>query len=219
MRILFHRITNRGRYVNDFESILENSWRALNDDLATMLVENINDQSVINELDRIKPDLVLVHGTTLIKEKVLRHVPLALNLHWGLSPYYRGSYCTEWALINADPHNIGFTIHKITPQIDGGEILTQARVRIEAEDTANRINMKLTKDGTEEMINVVTRLKYGEEPQFSFQELDKGFLYLTRHWNWSFQRLIRSLEKKEGIKKMLNKSTRKPQEIKTWQKL
>ena len=31
------------------------------------------------------------------RDELLAAVPLALNIHWGLLPYYRGTHCTEWA--------------------------------------------------------------------------------------------------------------------------
>ena len=30
------------------------------------------------------------------------------------SPYYRGTYCTEWALLHADVQNIGVTVHELS---------------------------------------------------------------------------------------------------------
>ena len=83
---------------------------------------------------------------------------LALNLHWGLSPYYRGTHCTGWALINWDPYNIGVTIHKLTQRIDGGSILAQKRAVIKPGDTVNSINMQLTQLGTELVIKIIDKI-------------------------------------------------------------
>lgn len=215
-RILQHKILSRNANKKDYNTILGKNWKTIDHINRVKEIHDINDQWVSDELNRIKPDIVLVHGTSLIKPHILENVPLTLNLHWGISPYYRGSYCTEWALINSDPLNIGYTIHKVSPKIDGGEILTQDRVTIEENDTANSINMKLTKFGTVKMLEVLSRLKEGEHPKFETQSTDVGFLYLTRHWNWNYQALVKQIESSGNIKKMIVKPTRPALAIKKW---
>lgn len=215
-RILRHKLLSNHAHVKDYNTILGRNWNDIEKKNCFKEIHNINDQWVIDELNRIKPDIVLVHGTSLIKPHILNNIPLTLNLHWGISPYYRGSYCTEWALINSDPLNIGYTIHKVTPKIDGGEILTQDRIVIEENDTANSINMKLTKFGTKKMIEVLTRLQEGEHLKFESQPTDVGFLYLTRHWNWNYQSLVKKIERSGIIKKMIAKPSRMAMKIKKW---
>ncbi|MBK7959200.1 MAG: hypothetical protein IPK03_14580, partial [Bacteroidetes bacterium] len=55
-------------------------------------VENINSDEVIEFTKKLVPDMILVSGTRLVKEKLLS-VPVGigiLNLHTGLSPYVKG---------------------------------------------------------------------------------------------------------------------------------
>src|SRR3546814_7243079 len=65
-----------------------------------------------------------------------------LNIHAGLSPRYRGSRCTEWAVACGDVLNIGVTVHRLTKDIDGGAILGQARVQVRPEDTIEDVNAR-----------------------------------------------------------------------------
>ena len=88
-----------------------------------MVVADNNSTEVARRLTALKPDLILDHGTSIVSDSIIETAPLALNLHWGLSPYYRGTFCTEWALINHDPRNIGVTIHRLAKAVDGGDIL------------------------------------------------------------------------------------------------
>ena len=47
----------------------------------------------------------------------------AVNIHMGLSPYYRGSSCNFWAVYDDNPHSVGATIHRISKGLDSGPIL------------------------------------------------------------------------------------------------
>src|SRR5689334_19750475 len=52
---------------------------------------------------RLKPDIIAVFGTGLIRGPLLSAGRLGvINLHGGLSPRYRGSDCTFWALYNSE---------------------------------------------------------------------------------------------------------------------
>jgi hypothetical protein len=59
-------------------------------------------------------------GDFLIKKK-------AINIHMGLSPYYRGSSCNFWAAFDGNIDKIGSTTHLLSSQLDGGPILSQIR--------------------------------------------------------------------------------------------
>ena len=213
--ILLHKLKARRRFSRDCDMYFADNWKSINGDVSIYETHEINDDSVVEKIRDIQPDIVLVHGTSLLKAITIKNVPLVLNLHGGLSPYYRGSYCTEWALLNNDPENIGYTIHKLSAKIDGGEILTQGRVPVVFDDTVNRINMKLIKDGTQDVIRVLTNLMDEKQPEFQRQEPSDGFLYLTKHWNRDMQRLVRKLEK-GGLAEMLKKPSRKKLPIKKW---
>lgn len=51
----------------------------------------------------------------------------ALNIHMGLSPYYRGSSCNFWALYDNNPGYVGATIHKLSRGLDSGPMLGHFR--------------------------------------------------------------------------------------------
>ena len=50
----------------------------------------------------------------------------ALNIHMGVSPYYRGTACNFWALYDNNPHLVGATIHLLSKGLDSGPILYHA---------------------------------------------------------------------------------------------
>ncbi len=50
----------------------------------------------------------------------------AVNIHMGVSPYYRGSSTNFWALHDGRPDLVGATIHRLTTGLDSGPILRHA---------------------------------------------------------------------------------------------
>jgi methionyl-tRNA formyltransferase len=195
--------------VYDHDRYLRDKWRSIDGDIPTLEVDDINSQAVYDRLKEEQADLILDHGTSIVKDNILETSGLALNLHRGLSPYYRGTYCTERALINWDPYNIGVTIHKLTRIIDGGSILAQERPIIESGDTVNSIDAQLTQLGTELIIKAIDKMESGERLEFKKQDISSGFLTLNRHWSKYLGRQIRHIERNGLVKQMLKRPARK----------
>jgi len=192
-----------------YNKYFNSKWQTLDKKFDVVHTGDINSESVFEKLKKVKPDVLLDHGTTIVKDNILDTARLALNLHWGLSPYYRGSYCTEWALINWDPYNIGVTIHKLSKYIDGGEILAQQRAEVQPDDTTFSINMQLTKMGTELVIEAITKLKSGEELKFKKQDFSKGFITLSRQRSKYVRKQIKYIEQNHVVEQMLEHPARK----------
>lgn len=144
---------------------------------------SINDHLTIKYLKSLNPDLLVVLGTSLVRRKVLSIPKLgALNLHTGVSPYYRGVYCSEWAIYNNDLDNIGVTIHLIDLSIDSGNIVHIGRPILEVGDTRESIFAKLIVLGTDLMIKSIGEFKEGNVNTYS-QDKTLGKLYLHKEYN------------------------------------
>ena len=61
-----------------------------------------------------------------------------VNIHPSLLPKYKGLDTHARALAMGDSH-AGCSVHVVTEELDGGEVLGQAEVRIEARDTAESL--------------------------------------------------------------------------------
>lgn len=74
----------------------------------------------------LQPDVILTSGCPLLKPELYR-LPRwgTLNIHWGISPAYRGEHTLFWSLYHNDPPGMGITIHRIDDSIDGGPLLAQ----------------------------------------------------------------------------------------------
>ncbi|MSO65787.1 MAG: methionyl-tRNA formyltransferase [Alphaproteobacteria bacterium] len=84
----------------------------------------------------IDADAVVVLGASYIcgalVERLIKR--RALNIHMGISPYYRGSSCNFWALYDRRPELVGATIHLLGRGLDSGRILFHARPTAESCD-------------------------------------------------------------------------------------
>ena len=76
-------------------------------------------------MEALHSDIYIIFGASYIKGWLVDHLVThdAINIHMGLSPYYRGSSCNFWALYDDNPHYVGATIHKLTKGLDDGPIL------------------------------------------------------------------------------------------------
>lgn len=93
-------------------------------------------------------ELIAVFGTSILREPWLETFPGRLvNMHLGLSPYYRGAATNFWPLYYEEPEYVGATIHLINAGVDTGPILQHARPRIAAADTPHTIGNRAIRAG------------------------------------------------------------------------
>jgi methionyl-tRNA formyltransferase len=188
-------------------------WRALDSHIQSMVVRSVNDEAVPRRLRELGDVAIVDHGTSIVRESVLRRAVMTLNVHWGLSPYYRGVRCTEWALMMWDPANIGVTVHELSADVDGGSVAGQKRATVSTDDTVHSLNMQLTRLGTEIVIDVLARIAAGEELRLVEQDLSKGICTYSRQWSPLLSRQIRRIERDGTLARMLESPSREPQPI------
>jgi len=82
--------------------------------------------------DFLESDLYIVFGSSYVKNELaaflVKHK--TLNIHMGVSPYYRGTDCNFWALYDNNPHLVGATVHYLSKGIDAGPILYHALTEV-----------------------------------------------------------------------------------------
>jgi len=107
-----------------------------------MYVDSINDEKVIEILQKTDPDAVVVNGTRIISEKVLTSIDKPfINTHAGITPKYRGVHGGYWALANGDAEHCGVTVHLVDAGIDTGGVLYQETITVTEEDSFNTYPM------------------------------------------------------------------------------
>ena len=103
-----------------------------------------NDAAEIDAMRRTAPDVVLVFGTSLLKPPLIDSFPRRiLNIHLGLSPYYRGAGTNFWPLVNGEPEYCGATIHYLDAGVDSGPIIAHVRPEMRASDGPHQIGNEI----------------------------------------------------------------------------
>ena len=102
-----------------------------------------NDSAEVAGMAALAPDVVLVFGTGILREPLLTtFAGRIINIHLGLSPYYRGSGTNFWPLVNGEPEYVGATIHYLDAGIDTGPIIAHVRPDIALDDGPHDLGNK-----------------------------------------------------------------------------
>jgi len=93
-----------------------------------ILFGEINNLSLSYLDNFLKSDIYVVFGSSYIKGSLIDFLisQKAINIHAGVSPYYRGTDCNFWALYDNNPHLVGATIHMLSKGLDSGSMLYHA---------------------------------------------------------------------------------------------
>lgn len=144
----------------------------------------INSPEFSSFLKDIKPDVVAVLGSSLIKPDVISIPSSAMiNLHSGLSPYYRGTWSYGWPIVNGEPEYIGVTVHYVNAGIDTGDIIFQTRPALDEADDLNAIFLKVISEGVELAADAIELFMEKAHIKSYVQPENTGRLYLTKDFN------------------------------------
>ena len=102
------------------------------------------DRAVIEELDRFKPDLLVLAGFMRILSPMFvdHYEGRILNIHPALLPKYPGLNTHQRALDAGDEWH-GSTVHFVTEELDGGPRILQGRLRVDPEETAGELQTRV----------------------------------------------------------------------------
>ena len=91
-------------------------------------VSNYHLPDSIEKMRAVEPDLGVVLGTNILKENVFALPRLgSINIHQGLTPYYRGGPPVFWELFNGESE-VGLTVHFVAAKVDTGDVIAQDKL-------------------------------------------------------------------------------------------
>lgn len=95
------------------------------------------DTALLTNIEKFKPDLIVLAGFMRILTPyfVNFYSGKLLNVHPSLLPKYKGLNTHQRAIDNNDTEH-GASIHFVSPELDGGPVILQAKVPVFAEDSA-----------------------------------------------------------------------------------
>jgi hypothetical protein len=156
----------------------------------------INSIELRNYLQRFKPDIIAVLGSSIIGQEMISMPRTAMiNIHSGLSPYYRGTWSFGWPVVNMEPEFIGVTIHHVNAGIDTGDIIYQTKPLLEPEDDLNTIFLKVIREGIELMVKAIGEISTNGSVLSHRQPPETGRFYKTKDLDEDSARIcLRNLE-------------------------
>lgn len=139
-------------------------------------VSSVNDEACLSAMQSLQPDIVIVNGTRIISKKILQSTPAVfINMHVGITPWYRGSHGGYWAVKNNDTDHFGTTIHLVDAGVDSGAVLKQAFIKPGKRDNFATYPILQTAIGIEALQEVLPAVIAGTYQ--SVPNTEKGKLY------------------------------------------
>ncbi len=98
------------------------------------------EQALAGEIDESLPDIIVLAGFMRILSSafVEKYLGKLLNIHPSLLPKYPGLNTHQRAIDNQDTEH-GTSVHFVTPELDSGPVILQAKVPVFEDDTADEL--------------------------------------------------------------------------------
>jgi phosphoribosylglycinamide formyltransferase-1 len=121
------------------------------------------DQNLATEISRLKPSLIVSAGfMKILGPVVLRfYQGKIINTHPALLPSFPGAHAVRDALA-AGVSETGSTIHFVDKGVDTGEVIAQARVKVEPSDTEESLHERIKEVERELLVATVSDIAQGK---------------------------------------------------------
>jgi hypothetical protein len=119
---------------------------------------DLNSLGLVPFRQALASDIFVVFGASYIKSPLIDVLTekKAINIHMGVSPYYRGSSCNFWALYDNRPDLVGATVHVLTKGLDSGPMLFHALPRATPIDPF-RLGMEAVRSAHQGLLSYLTK--------------------------------------------------------------
>ncbi len=137
----------------------------LHADTLPLIQQELNLPYVYEVIKKFNPDAVFVFGSSIIREPLLS-LPAPgrfINMHLGISPYYRGAATNFWPFVNKELEYVGATLLHIDAGVDTGDIIAHVRPNIEMGDTVHTIGCKTVQAGVAALGELLGEIRGGKE--------------------------------------------------------
>ena len=184
-----HLLSRWQNELNYFQSITD----LIPDNRPVKIIEKgkINDIQIVSEIINHNPDLIFCYGSSLIKSELISLEEKFVNIHLGLSPYYRTG-TNIWPLINNELQLIGTTFMFIDEGVDTGEVFHQTRTKIFG-DNPHSIGNRTIISMTNEIKKIILNF---DQLKTKKQIIKKGYLYKNKDFDEeACKKLYKNFEK------------------------
>ena len=118
-----------------------------------------NEAGFVQKLKDYQADLFFVcdYGQILSRQCLAAAKKGGINLHGSLLPKYRGAAPINWAIYHGETET-GVTVIHMSSRLDAGPCLTQDKLTIADDDTAEDVEAALSKLGVSTVMNAIGML-------------------------------------------------------------
>jgi methionyl-tRNA formyltransferase len=123
---------------------------------------DVNSTECVSQLRHLSLDVILSVAAPQIFREPLLQVPSwgCINVHSGCLPRYRGMMPVFWQMAHAE-RQIGVTVHTITEEIDGGDILKQVLTDTVAGESLTAAILRTKRLGARMVVEVLQDIQAG----------------------------------------------------------
>ncbi len=123
-------------------------------------------------LRNFAPDLFVVAAYGVILPESVLAIPTfgSINVHASILPAYRGASPITAAILDGQPET-GVSIMLMDAGMDTGPVLNQVRQRIQPDDTADTLSIRLSEQGAEALVETIPRWLVGSIAPISQDDL------------------------------------------------
>lgn len=172
--------------------------------------DSINTDASIQWLREQQADLLVVcdYGQILTRDALAAARLGGINLHGSLLPRHRGAAPVQWSILSGDAL-AGVSVIHMTPQLDGGPVLTRAATPIAPGENAGELEARLSQLGVAPSMAAIAELAKSDHPEGVVQDPSQatraprlkksdGLLHLGYPVDW-IDRQIRGLQPWPGV--------------------
>lgn len=135
--------------------------RAMELDLPTIDVEDLNSGSIQKQLKDLKPNLLVVVAFRILPASILEIPTIgSVNLHASLLPKYRGAAPIHWAIIQGEKET-GCSVFFLDEKVDTGKIIAQNRTVIDLLETTGDVYNRLKESGADLLVQSINQIADG----------------------------------------------------------
>jgi methionyl-tRNA formyltransferase len=125
-----------------------------------LLFPDTSQKEIKSLILKLQPDCVVVSSYNQILPSSLIELSTFINVHYSPLPQYRGRANVNWAIINDEPC-AAITIHRISPDLDEGNILFQQLIPIHMDDTISDLYDRLNQIQGQNLGDTVIKAFHG----------------------------------------------------------
>lgn len=124
--------------------------------------EDVNAEAACGRLAGYRADLFVVcdYGQILSAQTLAAARLGGINLHASLLPKYRGAAPINWAVYHGETET-GVTVIHMTPKLDAGPCIAQARIEILPDETAGELEGRLSDIGAWLVVRTLDSIEEG----------------------------------------------------------